>query len=105
MFLTSLLSHSIFQMCSLNYIGLFLSELNFQNPFYDLFELNGLAFSAQTPEVSQKTRGFRLVQARNDLRPVWGVVFLLYSSRAQVLKVQRRAYKPFKQCAIWVSNL
>ena len=55
MFLTSLLSHSIFQMCSLNYIGLFLSELNFQNPFYDVFESNGLAYSAQTPEVSQPT--------------------------------------------------
>ena len=30
----------------------------------------------------------------NALRRVWGVVFLLYCSRAQVLKVQRGAYKP-----------
>ena len=29
----------------------------------------------------------------NALRPVWGVVFLLYCSRAWVLKVQRGAYK------------
>ena len=29
----------------------------------------------------------------NALRPVWGVVFLLYCSRARVLEVQRGAYK------------
>ena len=40
-------------MCSLSCILLFLSEFNFQIPSYDLFELNGLTFSIQTPEVSQ----------------------------------------------------
>ena len=29
----------------------------------------------------------------NALRPVWGVVFLLYCSRARVVKVQWGAYK------------
>jgi hypothetical protein len=28
-------------------------EFNFQFPFHDLFELNGVSFSVQTPEVSQ----------------------------------------------------
>ena len=27
-------------------------EFNFQFPFHDLFELNGVSFSVQTPEVS-----------------------------------------------------
>ena len=45
-----------------------------------------------------KARGFRLVQAECALRPVWGVMFLLYCSRARVLKVQRVAYKLVKQC-------
>ena len=35
------------------------------------------------------------------LCPVWGVVFLLYCSRAQVLKVQRGAYKPSSGVFSW----
>ena len=42
-------------MCGLNCIWFFY-EFNSQIPFHDLFELNGVSFSVQTPEVSHAPR-------------------------------------------------